>query len=180
MKEMKSLNEITTKLKNTRRKLVVAGGNAPSVIQSVAESVSEGFIEATLVGDKEEILKLSEECNLSTDLWNIVDEKEPAKIAVKSVEIVRSKEADILMKGFISSADYLHAILNKQYGLVEAGGFLIHIVVMQVPRYHKLLIFSDAAILEQPDLSQKITMLKFCMNIANKIGISKPNPRSML
>jgi phosphate butyryltransferase len=174
MKKMKSLNEITKKVKNTKRKLVVAGGNSPSVIQSVAKSVNEGFIEATLVGDKEEILKLSEECNLNAALWNIVDEKEPAKIAAKSVEIVRSKEADILMKGFIGSADYLHAILHKQHGLIEAGRFLTHIVVMQVPKYHKLLIISDAAILVQPDLSQKIAMLKSCMNIANKMGISKP------
>ena len=153
---------------------MVAGGNASSVIQSVAESVNEGFIEATLVGDKEEILKLSEQNGICPTLWNIVDENEPAKIAAKSVEIVRSEKADILMKGFISSADYLHAILDKQYGLVETGEFLTHIVIMQVPRYHKLLIISDAAILVQPDLSQKITMLKSCINIANKMGISKP------
>jgi len=174
MQQIKTLKEIVSHVKGSRKRLVVAGGNVHSVIQSIAKGVRNEIIGATLVGDKEEILKLSDKYEICPGLWNIVDEKEPAKIAAKSVELIKSGEADILMKGFISSADYSHAILNRNHGLVEAGGLLSHVAVVQIPQYHKLLIISDAAILVQPDLSQKIAMLKFCVDIAHKMGISRP------
>ncbi|NQV19625.1 MAG: phosphate butyryltransferase [Armatimonadetes bacterium] len=174
MRQIKTLKEIANHVKGSRKRLVVAGGNVHSVIQSIAKGVRNDIIRATLVGDKEEILKLSDKYEICPSLWNIIDEKEPAKIAEKSVELIKSGEADILMKGFISSADYSHAILNRKHGLVEAGGLLSHAAVVQIPQYHKLLIISDAAILVQPDLSQKIAMLKFCVDIAHKMGISRP------
>ena len=172
--EIRTLDEIAQKVKNNRKRLVVAGGNAPTVIQSITKSVNEGIIEATMVGDKEEIIKLSKEKGIDSTMWAIIDEKEPAKIAAKSVELIKSGKADILMKGFISSADYSRAILNKKCGLVEDGGLLTHVTVIHAPSYHKLLIVSDVAILIQPDLSQKVTMLKFCAEIAHKLGIEIP------
>lgn len=174
MAEIKTLDEIVEKVRGKRKKVVVAGGNAPTVIQSIAKGVEEKIIEATLVGNKEEILKLSEERGIDSTPWNIIDERDRATIAIKSVELIRAKEADILMKGFISTADYTRAILNKKRGLVPSGGLLTHVTVIQAPKYHKLLIVSDVAILIQPDLLQKITMLKFCVDIAHALGISKP------
>lgn len=172
--EVRTLDEIVERVRGKRKRVVVAGGNAPTVIQSIAKGVEERIIEATLVGDKEEILKLSEEWGIDSTLWNIIDEKDGATTALKSVELIRAGKADILMKGFISTADYTRTILNKKRGLVASGGLLTHVTVIQAPKYHKLLIVSDVAILVQPNLLQKITMLKFCADIAYALGISKP------
>ncbi len=169
-----TLDEIAQRVKKTKKKLVVAGGNTSSVMQSVAKGVTEGIIEATLVGDKDEIIKLSDKYEIDSQTWNVIDEKDPFKVASKSVEIVRTDNADILMKGSISSANYLHAILDKEHGLVINGNLLTHVAIAQLLKYHKLLIISDAAIIVQPDLAQKIAMLKFCVTLANKLGISKP------
>ena len=46
---------------------------------------------------------------------------DPATAATRAVEAVREGRADILMKGFINSAPFLHAIIDKEKGILPAG-----------------------------------------------------------
>ena len=39
------------------------------------------------------------------------------------------------------------AVLKKEKGLLPPGGVLSHVAVAQIPLYHKLLLFSDAAVI---------------------------------
>ena len=51
---------------------------------------------------------------------------------------------------------------------------LSHVVVMECPNYHKLLVFSDAAIIPAPDFSQKMAIVKYVTQIANALGVQRP------
>jgi len=171
---VRTLGDIVEKVREKRNSLVVAGGNAPTVIDAIARGVREGIVDATLVGEEEEIIRLLEAHGIDSRLWKIMDEKEDAAMASRSVELVRMGQANILMKGLISTADYTRAILHKKSGLVKNGGLLTHVTVIQVPTYHKLLIVSDVAIIIHPDLSQKIAMLQSCVEIARALEIPRP------
>ena len=45
---------------------------------------------------------------------------------------------------------------------------------MECPNYHKLLVFSDAAIIPAPDFSQKMAIVKYVTQIANALGVQRP------
>jgi phosphate butyryltransferase len=174
MTSIKTLNEIVNKVKGKKRRLVVAGGDTPSVIGSIARASEEKIIEPTLVGKKNEILRLAAKYKIDRSCFSVIDETDPRTAAVRAVDLVRQGAADFLMKGMISTADYMHAILDKRKGLVTGDSLLTHVTVIEVPTYHKLLVVSDVAIIITPDLAQKVSMLQFCIDIAKDLGIEKP------
>jgi phosphate butyryltransferase len=174
MEAIKTLDQIVDKVKGKKRRLVVAGGDAPTVIESITRAVKDDIIKATLVGDQQHIEELAQERGIDLSLFDIVHEADPQVISAKAVELVREGKADFLMKGLINTADYMRAILNKKKGLVAKDSLLTHVTVIEVPTYHKLLIVSDVAILVTPTLGQKITMLDFCVRIAQSFNIDSP------
>lgn len=94
--------------------------------------------------------------------------------AREAVTLVRRGEADILMKGIINTDNLLRAILDKEHGLLPPGRVLTHLAVMQIPTYHKLLFFSDAAVIPRPTLQQRIEMIQYAIRTCRSFGISCP------
>jgi phosphate butyryltransferase len=78
------------------------------------------------------------------------------------------------MKGLVSTDKYMRAILNKETGLMPPKAVLSHVTVMENPNYHKLLVCSDVAVIPQPDLSQKIALTNYVINVARALGIDTP------
>lgn len=174
MREVRSLDAIVERVRGKKKRLAVAGGNAPTVIDAIDRAIREGVVEAILIGDRPGIESLSRDRGIDPDKFRILHETDPAGIAARAVSCVRDGEADFLMKGLIGSANYLKAILNRRTGLVPEGGLLTHVTVIEAPAYHKLLIVSDVAILVSPDLTEKLAMLEACIGIARALGIARP------
>jgi phosphate butyryltransferase len=171
---IRTLDEIVEKVKGNKRRLAVAGGNAPSVIGSIYRAAKEQIVEPTLIGEEARIIELADAKGIDRSYFKIINETDPVMTAVRAVELVRSGAADFLMKGMINTPDYMRAILDKKKGLVTGSGLLTHVTVIEVPTYHKLLIVSDVAIIVTPDLTQKLSMLGFCTDIAKALGIRQP------
>lgn len=160
---------------NTQKKrLVVAYANDSHSIEAVNKAVEMGLVEATLCGDENEIKKVCAEHGFDISRFKIVHEPVDTKAAAKAVQMVRDKEADFIMKGLVSTDKYVRAILNKDCGLLPPKATLSHVVVMECPNYHKLLVFSDAAIIPAPDFSQKMAIVKYVTQIANALGVQRP------
>ena len=160
---------------NTRKKrLVVAFANDSHSIEAVHKAVEMGIVEATLCGDENEIKKVCTEHGYDISQFKIVHEPVDTKAAALAVKMVRDKEADIIMKGLVSTDKYMRAILNKDCGLLPPKATLSHVAVMEGPNYHKLLIASDAAIIPAPDMNQKLAIVKYVSQIANALGIARP------
>ena len=92
--------------------------------------------------------------------------------ATLAVEEVRAGSADVVMKGEINTDNLLRAALNKQHGLLPQGKVLTHLTAVQIPSYHKLLFFSDAAVIPQPDLQQMQAIVGYDTTILRRLGIS--------
>ena len=162
------------KSKTDKKRLVVAYANDSHSIEAVHKAVEMGLIEATLCGDENEIKKVCAEHGFDLSRFKIVHEPVDTKAAAKAVQMVRDKEADFIMKGLVSTDKYMRAILNKDCGLLPPKATLSHVVVMECPNYHKLIVFSDAAIIPAPDFSQKLAIVKYLTQIANALGIARP------
>lgn len=100
--------------------------------------------------------------------------EDPDEAAREAVRIVREGGADILMKGIINTDNLLHAILDKEKGLLPKGKILTHLAVMQIPTYDKLLFFSDAAVIPRPTLQQRIEMIWYAICTCRRFGIEQP------
>ena len=172
---IKTLDQILETVKSkTKKRIIVVYANDEHTIEAISNAVNKGLVDATLVGDKDVILDICDTLEINPDKFFIVDVKNDVLAAEKAVKLITSGQGDIIMKGTISTDKYLKAILNKEYGLVPPKGLLAHITITQTPNYHKLLIVSDVAIIPNPDLKQKITIVNYLIKIAHKLGIEQP------
>lgn len=89
-----------------------------------------------------------------------------------AVQLVRAGTADVVMKGEINTDNLLRAALDKEHGLLPAGKVLTHLTAARIPSYHKLLFFSDAAVIPQPDLPQMQAIVGYDTDILRRLGIT--------
>ncbi|MDR0363497.1 MAG: bifunctional enoyl-CoA hydratase/phosphate acetyltransferase [Bacteroidales bacterium] len=158
----------------TKKRLVAAYANDSHTIGAVGSAIDKGIVEGILVGDEATIKKVCIEENIDVKKFRIVQETDEQKAASKAVDMINAGEADILMKGLVSTDKYMRAILNKERGLMPPKAILSHVAVMEVNSYHKLIIASDMAIIPQPELSQKVAITNYVINTAHALGIEKP------
>ena len=157
-----------------KKRLVAAFANDDHTIEAVNNAVDLGIIDAILVGDESAIHKVCKQLNIEVNKFHIIHETDEMKAATLSCDLINQKEADILMKGALSTDKYMRAILNKERGLCPPNAVITHIAVVENPAYHKLLIASDCAIIPAPDLKQKQLILQHIIKTAHAIGIEKP------
>ena len=160
--------------KKGRKRLVVAYGQDSHTIEAVYDAYKEGLVEPTLYGDKEVIEKTCSELGIDVNVFRIIDEKSDVNCVRQAVAAVAAGDADVLMKGLVSTDKYMRGILNKEIGLVPPKGILTHVSLVELPGYHKLLTISDVAIIPAPDFKQKQMQIKFLAETANLLGIACP------
>jgi len=172
---IKRLDDLADAVKGAEtKKLSVAGGHDHETLLAVSRAVKDNIVSAVLVGDKCRMEKVAEEYDIDLSLFEIINIEDDAEAAAEAVKLVSTSKADILMKGAVKTAQYLKAILNREWGLLPPGSLLCHIAVLDIPSYHKLLIVSDAAIIPLPDLDQKIQLIKQTTSAARQLGIETP------
>ncbi|CDN31663.1 Phosphate butyryltransferase [Mucinivorans hirudinis] len=131
-------------------------------------------MDAILIGNRKNIAKVAAEEGIDLADFIIQEEADDVACVNRAVKMINAGEADILMKGLVSTDKYMRGILQKDGGLVPAKATLSHITVLELPMYHKLLIVTDVAVLPAPDLSQKIQLTKNVISCANTLGIKNP------
>ncbi len=157
-----------------KKKLVVAYGQDSHSLGAVSRAVDYGFIDAIIVADKEVVEKVCKEEGIDISKFEIVHEPNEIKAGRKAVSLINDGKGNMIMKGLISSDNYMRAILNKDDGLLPPRAILSHISVFEVPTYHKLLITSDVAVIPQPDIKQKIAITNYLIKTAHNLDIENP------
>ncbi|MBQ0016464.1 MAG: bifunctional enoyl-CoA hydratase/phosphate acetyltransferase [Bacteroidales bacterium] len=159
-----------------KKRLVAAYANDSHTIGAVSMAVDRGIVDAILVGDIETIKKVCAEENIDVNKFELVQEADETKAGVRAVELINEGRGDVLMKGLLSTDKYMRAILNKEKGLMpgKKTDMLTHMAVFQIPKYHKLLVCSDVAIVPAPDMKQKQAILGYLISTAKSLEIAKP------
>ncbi len=172
---IKHLTELVTAARELgKKRLAVAYGQDSHTIEAVYEATKEGLVEATLYGEYDKIVAVCNELGISPDLFKIVDEKVDVNCVRRAVSAVVAGEADVLMKGLVSTDKYMRGILNKEAGLFPPKGTLSHVTVLEMEGYHKLLTISDIAVIPLPDLKQKMTLIGYLAKTVRLLGINTP------
>jgi phosphate butyryltransferase len=171
-----TFDQLITRLHNQeRRKLIaVVCPNDGHTLHVIQRSLEEGIADFALVVEeahREAAEKIQFEYPDRVTLFSAEDTVDAARLAVS---LVHKGKADVLMKGTLNTVVLLRAVLNKEEGLLPPGSVLSHITVAQLPTYHKLLLFSDAAVVPRPRVSHFEAMLRYDLKVCNRLGINEP------
>ena len=169
------LSELVLKANSkSKRRVVVAAAEDVAVLESLKRGVNEGIVIPILVGNKAEIEKIAQSIDLDLDGIQIVHNDKGASISAQlAVSIVKKGDADILMKGFVSTGVLLKAVLDKENGLRKSQ-ILSHVAFFESPYYHKLLCVTDVAMNIAPDFDTKVHILNNAVEACHKIGVETP------
>lgn len=157
-----------------RKRLVIAWAVDTHTIEAAHEAVKLGIADATLVGDEAKIRATCAAIGADPGTFRIVHAPDDVSAAVCAVALVNAGEGQILMKGQVTSDRYMKAILDKQKGLLDPGAILSHVSVIENPRYPKLIVCGDVAVIPAPTLAQKVAITKYVIATARALGIERP------
>lgn len=159
---------------NKKHRIAVAWAQDSNTIGAVSKAVSDGFIEAIMIGIPDEIERLCKESGINPDLFRIVESENEMNACREAVTLARSGAADIIMKGRVGTDKFLKAVMDKENGLMLPNAVLSYVGAIEIPAYHKLLFITDPAVIPFPDLDQKVAMAGYAVEMAARFGIRKP------
>ena len=155
-------------------RIAVAAGHDPDALAALAQARDMGLATALLVGDSDKIRALAGPIGYRLSPDEIIHETDEAAAARKAIALIREGRADLLMKGKISTATLMRAVIDRDAGL-RTGRQLSQVIVFQVPGFERLMLMSDAAINIAPTIEQKAEICRNAIEVARAIGIAKPN-----
>lgn len=157
-----------------RKRLAVAFANDEHTLQAAANAANESIADVTLYGDSDLIIANCAKIGIDSSIFNIIDCKRDTECVALAVKAAVNGDADIIMKGLVSTDKYMRGILNKEAGLFPNGGLLSHVSVFELPGRNKLLCVADVAVIPLPDFKQKTKIISYLANTARSLGIETP------
>jgi phosphate acetyltransferase len=142
-------------------------------LRGAVEAAEAGMIAPILVGPKEKIRSLARSLGLDIEGIEIIDVPHSQAAAEKSVELVRTGKAELLMKGSLHSDELLSAVANRETGLRTARR-ISHVFVMDVPTHPQTLFITDAAVNIAPDLQAKRDIVQNAIDLYAGLGLGTP------
>jgi phosphate acetyltransferase len=144
-----------------------------SALAGAIEAANLGIIVPILVGPHDKIEAIAIAAGIDISRFQIVDAPHSNASAVKAVELVRTAQAELLMKGSLHTDELMAAVVSREGGL-RTGRRISHVFVMDIPTYHKVLIITDGAINISPTLEDKVDICQNATDLAISLAMNKP------
>lgn len=156
-----------------RHMLVVACAQGKEVLRAIWTAHKAGIAEAILVGDKLQIRKAAETCQIYVDDFSIVHEPNREAACRKAVSLIREGKASALMKGQVDTPVLMQAVLDRSEGL-RGDALLSHVALLDLRRLERPLLLTDAALNIAPGLEEKKKILENAVRVAHALGNPLP------
>jgi phosphate butyryltransferase len=153
------------------RRVAVAAADDIVALEAVAAAAQLGIAIPVLVGDTARI-RAAAGANTPPGARLVEAPQDPAAAAVA---LVRSGEADILMKGHVRTDQLMHAVLDKERGL-RTGRLLSDVVLFEYGQgpARRLIALSDGGLNVAPDLDQKRQIIYNAIDVLRALGVARP------
>lgn len=171
----KNFKELIESVQNSgaKKRVAVVSAQDEHTLQAVFRARKDNIVEPILIGDKAKIKEVLENLKESLDEDSIINVEGDAAAAEKAVELIHINKADFIMKGKIQTADLLRAVVNKEKGL-RTGSVMSHVVIHEIPTYHKLLAVTDGGMMMYPNVDEKKQIIENAVNTFRAMGYEKP------
>lgn len=171
---IKNFDQLLQKAKQQKiMKLAVAAAQDDEVLKAVDAAFDMGLAEPILVGDKNKIEEIAKSLDIDVTKFEVIDKPDFESAARVAVSLVSSGKADFLMKGILGTADLLKAVLDKEIGL-RGKNLLSHVMVYEIPAYHKLIYLTDGGMNIAPGLEEKKQIIENAIQVCKAMGLEKP------
>lgn len=155
------------------RRVAVAGAAREGLLTGMARARDLGLVIPVLCGDETGIHDAAERGGVDLTDMEIVHLPVPEGALRRAVDLVREGRADILLKGDVSSPDFLRAVLDREWGLRDEG-MLSHLAVFEVPSLGRPLLLTDSGMILFPTFEQKVRILENAVRFALRLGFDTP------
>ena len=153
-----------------RLKVAVAHPCDPTTLEAVFEAAELGLIEPILVGPRAKITAAAEALGKDLSDTPIVEAPHSHAAAGAAVDLVRSGQAEALMKGSLHTDELMGAVVRREGGLRTARR-ISHCFVMDVPGHETALIITDAAVNIAPTLEDKVHIVQNAIDLARAMRV---------
>ena len=156
-----------------KKTIAVAMAESEDVLKGISHAHEQGLADAVLVGNKKKIIDIAEKAEIDISYFDIINTNSEAQAVVRSIQMVRERLADTLMKGNCATATLLKGILDKEHG-IRTGKLLSHVSVFELEMYSKLLFMSDGGMNIQPNTEEKVAIINNAVQTVRAFGVRKP------
>ncbi len=168
-----SLEQIVQQAQKTNKmKLAVAAAQDEDILKAVAEAHRLNLVDVILVGDKPKIKEIAKKTKINIESFSIIHKENLAETALETVKLASTGQANFVMKGLLDTSTLLKAVLDKEVGL-RTNNLLSHIMIYEIPAYHKLLLLTDGGMNINPSLEEKKKIIDNVLLIAKILGIKE-------
>jgi phosphotransacetylase len=146
-----------------------------AVSLSAAHQVSSlGLAKVLLLGPSARIKAVAQQESIDLSSMTLMDTPEDPKLCAKEATLaVRRGELSVIMKGSLHTDELMAAVVNKEYGL-RTERRVSHVMVCDIPAYHKLLSLTDCVVNLAPNALQKRDILIDAIRFLHTLGIAQP------
>ncbi len=137
------------------------------------QAFKDKLIVPVLVGAADRIRALAATLQLDLTPIQIVDVPDSRSAAARAVELARTAQVQMLMKGSLHTDELMSAVVSREGGM-RTGRRISHVFALDVPSYHKTLFVTDAAVNIQPDLETKISILQNAIDMMVTLEVHNP------
>ncbi|MFP5440641.1 MAG: bifunctional enoyl-CoA hydratase/phosphate acetyltransferase [Gammaproteobacteria bacterium] len=174
MRPLTHMREIVAAAKkNMPVRAAVVHPVSAAIMTSLAGALQEGILDPVLVGPERKIRAAAAEAGLDISPYRLVDTPHSHAAAAAAMTLARAGEVDAIMKGALATGELMEAAMSKDAG-IRTDRRMSHVFVMEVSRYPKLLLITDAAINVEPDLTQKRDIAQNAIDLGHALGIARP------
>ena len=179
------MTEIPPRQHEKYERLIAAAKALPPHVTAVAytcdetslkcalEAAEAGLIKPILVGPKDKIISVARAFSLDLSGIEIIDVPHSQAAAETAVALVRSRKAELLMKGSLHTDELLSEVVKRDTG-IRTGRRISHVFVMDVPGHPHTLFITDAAVNIAPDLTAKHDIIQNAIDLHVGLGLGTP------
>jgi len=153
--------------------IAIAAADEPEVLLAAQDAERLGLGECILVGDRARITELAQRHQVHLERMLLLHQPEPELAARQVMQLVAQGHATVAMKGRVQTADFLRAALDRETGL-RVGRLFTHVGVFEIPGFDRLIFISDAGVVVNPTLEEKIAIVRNAIEVARRLGVECP------
>ena len=142
-------------------------------LSGAIQAAERGLITPVLVGPEARIKAIAEAEGIDISPYRLVPAEHSHHAAEQAVAMVRSGEAELLMKGSLHTDELMEAVVSRTAGL-RTERRISHAFIIDVATYSDVLIVTDGAINIAPSLEDKRDICQNAIDLAHALGIETP------
>ena len=141
-------------------------------LQSAVTAAESGFLRPVLVGPEKEMREVARQNGINLLRCRLIDVPHARAAVARAVEMARSGEADIIVQGDMTTADFMLRLIGPE-GLRGVRRFS-HVLYLDVPTYPRPIIVSDMMLNIEPSLDEKVEIVQNAIDFAHLMGLAEP------